>query len=437
MPRRLLFLSIIFALFLSACGLLGSATEPQTTAVTPTATAVSSTPVPEGTPDNTAPITTTQSIKRLTVWIAPEIGERNEVADLELTQQLRTFELDHPDIELVVEHKLVSGAGGILSYLRNGRHVAPDVLPDLITLPTSLLETAVTEELVFPIDHLVAQESRDGLYPAARAMSLVDEQIVGYPFAINDLTHLIWRPETITDTMPLTWGELGQEESKTFAFPAIGNAGAKLLLQFYLAAGGTLINESGNLEIQVEPLTRALTQFKIAQDNGLIVAASNNFSTLDESLQFFQAGSSSMALISAQLYLQQPQEDFQPEVAALPGLLAPLPPLVEGWVWAITTADPVHQLLVAELAESLIHPDEMGAWSLIAETLPSHREAFASWSQSDNYLPFLQTELEGALVMPSNANIVLPAFSNALFNVTSSGMLPQLAAEEVALALQP
>ena len=71
----------------------------------PTATAVQ-TPIPDGTPNASAPITdTAETDQRLTVWISPQIGERNEIADLELDQQLRNFQVSHPEIELVVEHK--------------------------------------------------------------------------------------------------------------------------------------------------------------------------------------------------------------------------------------------------------------------------------------------------------------------------------------------
>ena len=82
---------------------------------------------------------------------------------LPLAIQMTEFDTTHPDVNLTVSTKKITEQGGTLNYLRSGRSVAPDILPDVVVLPASQLATAVDEELVFPLDSLIDTE---GFYPA-------------------------------------------------------------------------------------------------------------------------------------------------------------------------------------------------------------------------------------------------------------------------------
>ena len=111
-----------------------AAPEPNDTAVTV------STPSPETTPDIAIPTTAvTETRPSLRVWIPPEIALSTEEGAAILNAQLAAYRSNHPDIDLTVEQKSVSGQGGILNYLRTGRTVAPLFCPILSPSPQTSL----------------------------------------------------------------------------------------------------------------------------------------------------------------------------------------------------------------------------------------------------------------------------------------------------------
>ena len=430
---------LIGLFFLAACDLLGdgSAAEVALEPVTPTPDG-NSTPLPIGTPDVSAPITTTEDALSLTVWLPPEIASRTDAGTAVLEQQWLAFRLARPDVTLTVEQKAVQGQGGILNYLRVGRNVAPAVLPDLIAVPTNQLAAAANEELIYPVGDWLDQNLVDDLYPAARRLGQVGEEMMAYPFALVNLPHLAYHTEFVTTTLPLTWEELVTRSQGRFVFPGAGMAGATLVLQFYLASGGSLVNEAGQPSLQIEPLTNALTQFSTAQRNDFLVVADSSLTSGDEVWQLFQGDSSLVALTTAGQYLTLRSSEFEPVFASVPGLDSPLPPLLDGWAWAITTTDPTRRALVLELMASLTANENLGEWSYASHILPAHRGAFDFWPTEDEYSLFMQAELERADAFPGRVDEdMLLIFQNALLNVISLGMTPQTAAEQAILVGQP
>lgn len=432
-------LGCLLSLVLAACGLWGNGESEDVTPESVTLTAISEeAEVPLSTPEVSVPITTTESNLSLTVWLPPEILNRTERGTAVLDQQWSAFRLARPDVTLTVEQKLVQGQGGILSYLRAGRHVAPSVLPDLIALPTNQLLAAANEELIFPVDDWLDSDVVDDLYPAAKRLGQTDEQLIGYPFALTNLPHLVYHSELLTTTLPSTWSEMVSNVEGQFVFAGAGTTGATLLLQFYLAGGGTLVNEAGQPALQVEPLVNALSQFSQAQSNGFLLVADNSITSPDEAWQLFQRDSSLMALTTAGQFLTLRSAEFEPVFAPIPGLEDPLVPLLDGWAWAISTTDPTKRALALELMTALTNSENLGEWSYASNILPAHRSAFDFWPPDDVYSQFMQEELERADAFPSRVNSdMLTIFQSALQAVIAEGLTPQVAAEQAVLTLQP
>jgi ABC-type glycerol-3-phosphate transport system substrate-binding protein len=252
------------------------------------------------------------------------------------------------------------------------------------------------------------------------------------------LSHIAYHAELITDTLPLTWTELVTDVEGQFVFPAAGPTGATLALQFYFANGGTLVNDAGQLALQAEPLTAALSQFTMAQNNNFLAAADTSLSTVVETWQLFQGNSSALVLTTADQYLALRSTEFAPLFIPVPGPQEPLTPLVDGWAWAITTTDPTRRTLALELLAILTTDNNLGEWSFASRVLPAQEGAFAAWPDDDEYVAFVKMELEAADAFPLNASgDVLTIFQNALLNVTALGVPPSAAAEQAVQTLQP
>src|SRR5690606_38676403 len=249
--RSFVLLWLLFFLPVALFVACDPAAEEATPDASPTATSPAQT-IPLPTPDlSTTPIVAetpppAQQTITLTVWTRPEIVPNSEEpGSAALLEQLTAFDAQHAELNLLVEAKASTGQGGALSYLRSGRNVAPSILPDLLLLPAVQLGEAAGEGLVYPLDSLLSEEMTGALYPAARALGQVDGVTYGYPYALTNVQHLVYATAAITRTLPATWSQMMAPESQVrLLFPAGGLEGARLTLQLYLAAGGTLRNES-------------------------------------------------------------------------------------------------------------------------------------------------------------------------------------------------
>lgn len=441
--RRLLPLLIITLwLGLVGCGLLGDESDPNA-AATPTvfiSPTPALTPSPAGTTSlNSEAVLSTPAPDLLTLrlWTTEEISPRSEVrGGPVLVEQLNAFDSAHPELALDVQLKMVTGQGGVLNYLRTGRTVAPTILPDVVLLQTSQLAAATQEGLIYPLDSLLSREMVNDLYPAAANLSRVNNALMGYPFFLTGLEHLAYNSTAITTTLPITWTGLMSLPNAALVFPAASQAGTRLLLQLYLAAGGTLTNDAGQPNLQVEPLTQALNLINRGRQTGVIMLESDNLTTSTEAWLLFQTGPANVVPTSARNFLDNRSFVLNSQYAPLPGINSPLVPLVEGWVWAITTPDPTRQVLAAELISWLASDATMGEWTMVTAQLPARRSAFAYWTLEVAYQEFLHNQLELAQPFPAAANsTILTALGNAIFVVIDGSKTPEVAAAEAVAAV--
>lgn len=423
--------------FLVGCDLINNSNGDQQ----PTATATSApavTPILQSTPDIIIPAVITETTPSLTIWLPPNTVLGSENSATVFSDQLLSFNAVHTDLETRVEQKTISGPGGLLSYLRTGGAVAPTILPDVIVLPANQLKTAVNEGLISPMDDLIEPALFDDLFPAAQTMAQINEQYYGYPFAITDLTHLAYQTNVITTTPPLRWNAFAENPSANFIFPSAGPAGARLALQFYLAGGGTLVNEAGQPALDAPLLTQALQPFEQGRTTDFILLQSSNIASFNDAWEMFQTGTAAYTLTDVNHFLKNRTPENQPGYAVIPGLTAPLTPVVNSWVWAISTTDPGKRALAAELITHFIEGERLGAWSQASQLLPARRQALTQWPRDDAYISFIQLELERAQANPTIDNEpIMAVLGNAVFDVISFARTAQEAAAEAITTLQP
>lgn len=434
----------LFGVLVAGCGLLAdpSGGEEGTPPPMPTGELTpppAATELPPVTIDFTQPLSATTSPTPqlplpLRIWLPPDIAVRTNEGAGVLVSQLESFSGRYPDLEIIVEQKAASGQGGILNYLRTGHDVAPGILPDLIALPVELLPEAAAQELIIPINPYLSPAMMDALFPAAAEMGVVNEQRFGYPFALTNLTHLVYNRNVITNTVPLQWSDFLSGTQNTLVFPVEGRLGSYLGLQFYLATGGRLMNEAGQPDLQAEALTEALTQLSLGRS---ALAPSIGIDTQDVAWQLYEAGGSSSTWLTADYFLGRPFVDQSNGYAAAPGPDGALVPFTSGWVWLISTPDPAKRGLVAELMAFLVEPENLGQWSSAANILPTRRDALASWNRDLTYRNFLSGQLEVAQPFPISPNgQFMDVLGNAVQEVLTTSTSPQAIAEDAIATLR-
>lgn len=421
----------------TACNLIPPAGDAQATA-TPPATTAPTAIAPQATPDQPSSPSQTSTISSLRVWIPPEIGARTQAGTQELISQLRAYETVESDLDVIVEQKPIEGPGGAINYLQTGRTVAPSVMPDIVAVPTSLLADSRYRGLFYPLNGLLDPMFMDDVYPAPAGQAVNGDQILGYPFASTGLTHLIFNPDVITGTIPMSWPQLISDTNKSLILPADSREGAMLGLQFYLAEGGTLFDSNGKVVLEPEPLARALTLIGIRKENLL---QSHQLKTLDEAWQYHQLGLSDFMWIRSDYLLGRQALDpaliDSQEYSAVPGVSGSLTPLTTNWAWAITTSEPARQKIAADLMDFLTTPDNMANWSSRSQFLPARRSAVELLARDNPYYLFINEELQRAHpMMVSETGRVMDVLGGAVFQVLTTETPPSQIAEEAAATLR-
>lgn len=435
--RRFIALLLPILLTLSACDLF----QGDVVAVmTPTAavTVAPTVAVPQITVESPGVSEPSEQITTLRVWLPPEIGARSESGSQELASQIRAFETGYSNLDVVIEQKPVDGAGGIINYLQSGRKVAPDIMPDLVAVPSSLLSDTKASGLFYPLSSINNERMIQQTYPASAAQVTMSDQPSGYPFAILGLTHLIFNPEVITQTVPIQWTQFISDTNHTLVLPADSREGALLGLQFYIAEGGTLVDSTGRTTLESEPLARALATIGVRKENLL---QSHQLKTLDEAWQYHQLGLSDFMWMRSDFLLGRQAIDpsllASQSYMAVPGLNGHLLPLVTSWSWAMTTDDPARQKLAEELISFLILPENLANWSQRSQVLPAQRAAMEVMSDQNPYLQFASGQLELAKAMPvSETSRLMDVLGDAVFQLLTTDTPPEIIAEQAVTALR-
>lgn len=290
----------------------------------------------------------------------------------------------------------------------------------------------------YPMSSVTGEMIGEQIYPASAAQVMVSGQPLGYPFAIMGLTHLIYDPKVITQTVPIQWTEFISDTNHTLVLPADSREGALLGLQFYMAEGGALVDSTGRPLLEPEPLARALATIGVRKENLL---QSHQLKTLDEAWQYHQLGLSDFMWMRSEFLLGRQALDpsllNSQSYMAVPGLNGHLLPLVTSWSWAITTEDPARQKLAEELIVNLTLPENLANWGQRSQVLAAQRAAMEIMSEQNPYLQFASGQLELARAMPvSETSRLMDVLGDAVFQLLTTDTPPEIIAEQAVATLR-
>jgi ABC-type glycerol-3-phosphate transport system substrate-binding protein len=417
-------LTIVLLLAVAACGGLpgpGTATVTApvlTAAATAEATAaLTEEPAPATPVAETGPIT-------LRVWLPPEFTPDTDTPSGRiLAEQISVFEAAHPDVAVEVRLKAASGPGGLLNALVTAANVAPTVLPNLVVLRRDDLATVAAGGLVTPLDNLLPVEALADYYPFAQAIGRANGAWVGLPFAAD--ARVVAYLTNAYSNPPLRWDDL---TVGTLSLPGTESSGLTVL-SAYLAEGGTLADDEGQVRLEADVLAQTLERFQGLRAAGVLQPAGLDYADTAATWQVFRDRRTTLAVTSAQLYMT---EYFRVEGAAatlLPTAGEPPIALADGWSWAVVNVAPEHFALCAELLAWLTAPEQQAPWTEAANVLPTRAGTLAAW-RAQRLVPFVSDVVTHAQLQPSAATLAVvgPPLRQALSDVLSGRATPFAAA---------
>lgn len=423
--------TVFFAL-LMLCGLAACTTLPDTPtrsipSPTPTAPAVTAQPLPPTSVPDT-PIT-------LTLWLPTRFAsQEGNPAYQVLQRQLGDFARSADGVPGRIVVKADHGPGGLLDLLRTASPVAPAVLPDVIALDETDLETAARTGLLSPIGSQLPADLTNDFFPFARSLGTVNGELYGLIYGA-DLEHLAGNSAT---PLPTTWSAL-LDGSRQYLF-AIGNSDNNVsdaVVTHYLAAGGALTDGNGQPMLDEVALQTLLGTYLQAQAKNILLNNLIQLGNSDEVWAAWRGSGSAVVNVAASRFLSVEARLPNLEYAALPALMKAAQPIGRGWAYAVVTHDPRRQAAAIRLLEHLLTPANEGEWTRAADVLPGRAAALTTWDQSNAYTSFLRDQLTQAQAAPSAAlmAIVGPPLRKAVEDVLAGRATPAEAARAAALTV--
>ncbi len=427
-----LFLSLLILLVSGCAGMPELLSTPQPaipSPVEPTITVL---------PPTTTPSTGRNGPRVLRLWVPPQFNPAADSSAAQLMQaRLDEFLNRRPGLEIEVRVKPDSGAGGLLDSLVATEAAAPQVMPDLVALSHTDLESAALEGLLHPLDGLTLALDDPDWYPYANQMAHIQNTIFGLPFAGDGLVLIGY-----TDPLPGNWDEL---KEATFLFPA-ASPQALVSLALYLSAGGGLVNEQGRPMLDEAAMTEVLSFYAQAAEQGNLPASVTTFQDEATVWQAFKEQRASLVVAWTSRYLADSLSEAQFE--PLPGLI-PVSgaatevnvvgsvSLARGYAWALAGSNLENQALAVELAEFLSASDFLTAWTEAGRILPTRPTVLAAWEDVRLRQELIQVAEEAQLVPGNDLTASIgPLFQTAIAAVLSGEKTPAEAAAEAATQLK-
>lgn len=375
----LLFVPVILFCLLMGCQLQEKAAAPEST-LSP------STSLPESTAAGTEPAavvlatgTPTQAApKKLIVWLPPEFDPAGDTPQGSLIKtRLESFQADHSEWTIEVRLKAREGKGGLLDSLINTTYAAPAALPELIALPYAQMVYAVQKGLLLPVDSLVSQDTEESWLPYTNQFSQVKQVQYGLPFAFDALV-LVYHPSQITYP-PTTWQELVSQSSPV-VFPA-ADLNASVVNTLYQSAGGNLTPSMDAPLLQEKPLQKTFSLISTGAQSGAFPVWISNYTTFDESWEYYKSQNSGYAIAWASQYLSDP--DAGTTISPLPAIGDQQVSRADAWVWCIPARNTGGQEISLEMADYFAAPEFVDQFDLASGYLPVYNSGVNQITDAD------------------------------------------------------
>lgn len=386
-----------------------------TATLTPTATAI---PIVEEAQPTSGPVT-------LNIWLPPEFDPNQfTLASRMFNARLAEFISRRSEVDIQIRIKDPAGPGGIEDTLQTANAAAPVALPDLVALPYETLQSAAAKGLLHPFDGLTAVMDDPDWYEFARQLSHVQNSIFGIPFA-GDALVMFYRP-AVTETPPTDWLTM-LEQNTAISFPA-ADPDSLLTLMFYQSSGGAIVQDDQTI-LEMPPLTDVLNFYYQANRNEVIPFWLTQFETDEQAWTAYEEGQADLAISWVSRYLQTQPADS--DIAVIPTSDGIPYTTATGWVWALVSADPERQEIVAQLVEFLTTAEYLAEWSEAAGYLPPRPNAMLAWAGNLDLALLDQVSSSAQLAPSSDVTAVLgPVLNEVTIDVLKEQTDPATAAQK-------
>jgi multiple sugar transport system substrate-binding protein len=389
--RRFLTFAIFLSLLAGCANISSLLSTPEPATVSPS----TDTPVATSTATIT-PTITPGGPHTLRLWVPPQFDPTAETpSSILLQKRLDEFVARRPGLQIEVRVKAESGTSDLLNALTATRSAAPSIMPDLVALSRSDLESATAKGLLHPLDGLTTLPDDPDWYPYARQMAHIQDSTYGLPFAGDAMVLVGYRYP-----LPSVWSDI--KKDTLLIFPA-ADPQALFTLSLYLSAGGILQDDQGHLALDENILSQVLSLYQPLLENGLLPPNIVDYQDDEQAWNAFREQRGNLVVSWTSRFLKE--QTLPLALAPLPGLETGQYSLATGWSWTLAGSNADNQSLAVELAEFLSDSQFLGEWTQAAGYLPTRPTALSSWSDARTQAILTQVA-ESANLVPGDDLLV-------------------------------
>jgi len=372
----------------------------------------------EPTPNPTQSPTDFDVIK---IWVEPQFDPNGEEQNaLMLKQYIDSYSEVNPGIKISVRIKESEGDHSLLNALSITSQAAPDALPTLVLLSRHDIEIAARDGLIRPIDFFADVYDNNDWYPFAKELGIVNNELVGIPFAADVLV-LASNAESLTqDYVSL------QDARREFGQIGIFLSENKSLVPYlwYQSTGGKIINDTNHPIIEEASL---LQMFDILAENqraGPLPQFNTQFTSSDD----LETAIADGEIDSVIVWTGDVSEDFG--FTYIPALGDSPYTYADGWVWCLVQKPTTDLDLNIDFMQYLTTPEFLAAWTAESRYLPVRPSSINSLKSERAFLDnlLLSTDIVPPRVVLDDSQEIL---TRELFSLLAGDTTPEIAVKNV------
>jgi hypothetical protein len=362
----------------------------------------------------------------LILWVPDDfaVNSGEQVQKL-LIDRLDAFEIDHPGISIDLRFKNVKQKENMMDLLNTANRVAPSVLPDVILLNRSDMETAAIKGLLVPFENFPPSGEIQGIFAGFETPGKLQGSTFGIPAAGDGL--FVIDKKFDGEQLP-AWKDILSSSLKIGM--NLNDPNATVFIALYLSAGGELTDENGKPHIDQAIFTQLLTFIRETRIQSAFPDWSLLASDWTEVSKRFENGESDMEINWYSSTIKNGLDQYR--YHALPGLSDSSATKLSGWYWSIANPALDRPSIRMELLSFLSKPVFASPWSNIAGYLPVSNQEWPIFGSSSTEM---QAVLDSAKPVPDTSIMITvgPVIRDAAIRAyTTSDNIDEIVASAIA-----
>ena len=323
-----------------------------------------------------APTENSFSDNNLSIWLPPQFDPNADTDSGEIMlAHIESFQKLYQHYTLDIRVKADSGSSSLLNSLLTTASAAPGVLPSVVLISRSDLETAATQGIIQPIESLSSAIDESDWFPFASEMGIIHGETYGLPFAADAVGLVMHEDAFGSEYVSLT------EASRrlgTIAFAA-GDPDTAIPFIMYQSIGGNIEDKQGQPTIELEYLSSTLESIEENLKAGVFSPGLIEYQSDNQIWAAFSEKEFNGVLTWVSRPLAEVDNYY---ISPLPGIESQPYTYASGWIWCLVDKKNTNQELSISFVEHMIDPLFLAEWTPKTGYLPVRISSITGWDET-------------------------------------------------------